>query len=142
MMLLLRWLHVVAAAVLVGASLSAVVAHRAAAQTKADPRAADAVGHGLWRLANAGLGLLLLTGVGSLVGYGNVSAFMKQPWMHVMLTCFLVAGALAGVGGKRARLLAEGDVDDPSKTRSTLVTLAIVQLVVGLAAIAAGIFRF
>lgn len=141
-MLFLRWLHVVAAALLVGGSLSAGIASRVAAGSKADPRAADAVGRALWGLVNVGLALLLISGVGSIAFVGNVSAWMKQPWMHVMLTCFLAAGAIAGIGAKRARLLAAGEAEDAPKARGLLVTLATVQLLVGLVAIAAGIFRF
>jgi hypothetical protein len=137
-MALLRFLHFVGAALLLGAIAGAAVANDVARKTKGDAKAVDLAVFALLRFANAGLVLLLASGVGIVAMTGTV--LLKLPWMHVMLTAFLGVGAVAGIAQGKARKLTEGDADE--RARRTIATMCIVGLLFSLAGIFAGAVRF
>jgi hypothetical protein len=137
-MTLLRFLHFVGAALLLGAIAGAAIANRVARNHAGDKKSADLATFTLLRFANAGLVLLLASGVGIIAMTGTV--ILKLHWMHLMLTCFLGVGAVAGMAQGKSRRLTEGDGDD--KARATIATMCIVGMLFALGGIAAGVFRF
>lgn len=137
-MALLRFVHFVGAALLLGAMVGAFVANRVATNHAGDKKSADLAVFGLLRGANVGLTLLLASGVGIIAMTGMV--LLKLHWMHVMLTCFLAVGPITGIAQGKSRRLTEGDGDD--KTRGTIATLCIVGMLFALGGIFAGVTRF
>ncbi|MGZ3418616.1 MAG: hypothetical protein ACXWUG_06860 [Polyangiales bacterium] len=135
---LLRFVHFVGAALFLGAMVGAGIANRVAIHSQGDVKAVDLAVYTLLRFANAGLVFLLASGVGIIAMTGTV--LLKLHWMHVMLTCFLGAGAVAGIAQGKARRLTEGDGDASSRRR--IATMCIVGMSFAMGGIFAGVFRF
>jgi hypothetical protein len=139
-MALLRFLHFVGAALVLGSIVGAAIANRVAKNHAGEAKSADLSVFTLLRVANAGLVLLLASGVGIVAMTGTV--LLKLHWMHVMLTCFLGVGAVAGIAQGKSRRLTEGDSGDGDKARGTIATMCLVGALFALGGIFAGVFRF
>jgi hypothetical protein len=136
--LVLRWLHAVGSALFLGGALAAVLAHRVGQRPEA--KGAAVVTAQLWNLVHVALLILLSSGLATIAAVPG--PWMKQGFIHVMLTSFVVASAAAGIAGKRARLLAQGAADDVASARARVTIGGYVAVIAGLVAIAAGVFRF
>ncbi|HEY7956540.1 MAG TPA: hypothetical protein VII38_14650 [Polyangia bacterium] len=136
--------HIVGIIVFLGCGLAACVVNRLALKT-AEGRSLDDANGILSRLAGIGAGLIFLSGIGAIfVAAMSPAALLRQPWLSAMITLALVAAALTGIAGARARRLAASPPDAASAraARLTIWKLQLGFLIAGFGAVVCGIWRF
>ena len=139
MLPILRFVHVIGLAVYFSAVLGAGSVLRLAHGRGEEGKPLDAAAHQLFRLGNAGLVFLLVSGVAGLMQLG-IAETMKRPSVHIMLAGWVIGGALTGIASSRCKKLSLGTLAPTA--RAGISRLALVQLVIALGTVAAGVWRF
>lgn len=144
----LVFLHLLGAALYVGAAVSALVTERRIRAALAMPAAQEllALERSLGRLTGTGVALIVISGVISLLARGWLDAIAVHVWLHIMITAAVASAALDGIASgsaKRAlKLLEAGEQALAAALISRTHHLRLAGLLCGLLALAAGVWRW